>query len=220
MPNTEWKDYLIPINYPPGIRPTLRDAVSYLFTEMLADTNGWKPDQLNEIYRLNLKKLAGNTISEVSLVDPAQHPLEKICFILADLENWHTQKEHREAALEARLERYRYLHQHFSHAEDRKFIESELENYLKPLSDVTWWSEGMAQLAEFMGFWNESDFNEPDFDESDFIEPGFNESDFIEPGYEAPDYPMYSRPTANQGNEPDALIRARQVARHGEAAHP
>ena len=57
MPNTEWKEFLTPNNYPPGIRPTLRDAVSYLRVEMLADTNGWQPDQLNEIYRLNLKNL-------------------------------------------------------------------------------------------------------------------------------------------------------------------
>ena len=56
-PNTGWKEFLTPNNYPPGIRPTLRDAVSYLRVEMLADTNGWQPDQLNEIYRLNLKNL-------------------------------------------------------------------------------------------------------------------------------------------------------------------
>jgi alpha-2-macroglobulin len=128
MPNTEWKEYLTPNNYPTGIRPTLRDSVSYLRAEMLNDTNGWNPDQLNEIYRLNLKKLVGGNVGEVSLVDPARHPLEKICFILADLQNWHAQREHWEAALEARLERYRYLHQHFSEPEDRKFLQNELEN--------------------------------------------------------------------------------------------
>ena len=53
LPNTQWKEYLIPNSYPAGIRPTLRDAVSYLRVDLLADTNGWQPDQLNEIYRLN-----------------------------------------------------------------------------------------------------------------------------------------------------------------------
>jgi hypothetical protein len=34
-------------------------------------TNGWQPDQLNEIYRLNLKNLIGGTDRrELSLVDP------------------------------------------------------------------------------------------------------------------------------------------------------
>jgi alpha-2-macroglobulin len=157
LPNTEWKEYLTPNNYPPRIRPTLRDAVSYLRAEMLADTSGWKPDQLNEIHRLNLKKLVGNIIGEVSLVDPNQHPLEKICFILADLENWHAQKEQREAALEARLERYRYLDQHFTNAEDRKFVQSEMENYLKPFATFPWYAEGIARLAELALSGNEPD---------------------------------------------------------------
>jgi alpha-2-macroglobulin len=157
LPNSEWKEYILPNNYPDGIRPTLRDAVSYLRVELLSDTNGWKPDQLNEIFRLNLKKLTGEKIDEVPLVDPDRHPLEKICFILADLENWHAQRERREAALEARLERYRILHQRFTEPEDRKFIQDELENYLKPLAAVPWYSEGMAQLAEFVRSGNEPD---------------------------------------------------------------
>jgi alpha-2-macroglobulin len=174
LPNTEWKEYLAPNNYPAGIRPTLRDAVSYLRAEMLDNTNSWSPDQLNDIHRLDIKKLTGNTIGEVSLVDPAVHPLEKICFILSDLENWHAQKAQREAALESRFERYRYLHRHFTETEDRKFIQSEMENYLKPLAAVPWYARGMAQLAEFV----------------------------------------------MSGNEPDSLLRAREIAFRGEKAHP
>ena len=173
MPNTGWKEFLTPNNYPAGIRPTLRDAVSYLRVEMLADTNGWQPDQLNEIYRLNLKNLIEGP-SEISLIDPARHPLEKISFILADLESWHAQKKEREAALEARLERYRQLHQHFTEAEDRKLIQDDLEKHLKALTDMPWWSEGMAQLAEFV----------------------------------------------QAENEPDSLIRARQIAIQGRTAFP
>ncbi len=155
-PNTGWKEFLTPNNYPAGIRPTLRDAVSYLRVDMLADTNGWQPDQLNEIYRLNLKNLIEGP-SEISLVDPARHPLEKISFILSDLESWHAQKKAREAALEARLERYRQLHQHFTEAEDRKLIQDDLGKYLKGFTDMPWWSEGMAQLAEFVQAESEPD---------------------------------------------------------------
>ncbi|MBP1623893.1 MAG: hypothetical protein H6Q07_1913, partial [Acidobacteria bacterium] len=156
-PIAEWKEFLLPNSYPAGIRPTLRDAVSYMRVDMLADTNGWQPDQLNEIYRLNLKDLIGGRTGEISLIDPARHPLEKISFILADLENRHAQKEEREAALEARLERYRQLHQHFTDAEDRDLIRNDLEKHLKTLSGVPWWSEGMAQLAEFAKAENEPD---------------------------------------------------------------
>ncbi len=164
LPVTQWKEFLLTNNYPPDIRSTLRDAVSYLRVEMLADTNGWRPEQLSEIYRLNLKRLVNGAVAEssfqekeFSLVDPAQHPLKKICFILADLEKWHTQMGERAAALEARLERYRHLHQHFKEAEDRKFIQSELEKQLKPLTDIPWWSEGMAQLAKFVQIEEETD---------------------------------------------------------------
>ncbi len=172
--NTEWKEYLNLNTYPPGIRPTLRDAVSYLFVEMLADTNGWKPEQLNEIYRLNLKDLIGEAGGQSVLADPDRHPLEKISCILADLESWHNRKEEREAALEARLERCRQLHQRFEEAEDRKAIQDDLENRLHSLTDIPWWSEGMAQLAEFI----------------------------------------------RGGDEPDALIRARQIAVQGRKRFP
>jgi len=174
LPVQQWKEYITPNSYPSGIRPTLRDAISYLRVEMLADTNGWRPEQLNEIYRLNLKTLAGGAPEEISLIDPARHPLEKICLILNDLEQWHSGKKEREAALEARLERCRRLHEHFTEAEDRQFIRNDLAERLKAFTDVPWWSEGMAQLAEFI----------------------------------------------RTGDEPDALIRARQVAIRGKTAFP
>lgn len=150
LPVARWKEYLSPNSYPAQIRPTLRDAVSYLRVDMLSDTNGWRPEQLNEIYRLNLKDLARGAKEEISLVDPARHPLEKISFILTDLEKWHLQRKEREAALEARLELYRRLHEHFKEAEDKEWIERDLKEHLKPLADVPWWAEGMAQLAEFI----------------------------------------------------------------------
>jgi len=174
LPKNEWKDFIVPNTYPAGIRPTLRDAVSYLRVEMLADTNGWQPEQLNEIYRLDLERLTGNFTEEISLTDTAIHPLKKICFILADLENWHILQENREAALEARLERYRNLHRHFKEDSDRKFIQNSLGEYLDPQTDIPWWSEGMAQLAEFVG----------------------------------------------AEDEPDSLIRARQIALRGRMSFP
>jgi alpha-2-macroglobulin len=151
MPVSDWKEFIAPNSYPAGIRPTLRDAVSYLRVETLADTNGWQPDQLNELYRLNLKKLIAGEVGNLSLVDPARHPLEKISLILTDLQNWHVQKGELEAALEARLELYRQLHQRFTEQEDRTLIQSQLENQLEaiPNPDLPWLSEAMAQLAEF-----------------------------------------------------------------------
>ena len=43
-------EYLEANNYPREVRGTLRDAVSYLVVELLADTSLWRPEQANEVY--------------------------------------------------------------------------------------------------------------------------------------------------------------------------
>jgi alpha-2-macroglobulin len=157
--NIKLGDYIQPNNYPPGIRPTMRDSVSYLWVEMLADEMDKNDDQRRAVLWLDLKKLAGPNVGEVSLADPATHPIEKICYILTDLENWHAQRQELEAALESRLERYRILHRSFAEEKSRHFIESELESYLKALRELPWWAEGVAQLAEFVRFGTDSIFS-------------------------------------------------------------
>ena len=54
-------EYLDPNNYPVGIRGTLRDAAAYLFVELLADTSGWRPEQSNELFGLDVAALAKGT---------------------------------------------------------------------------------------------------------------------------------------------------------------
>jgi alpha-2-macroglobulin len=174
LPAGQLKDYITPNTYPAGVRPTMRDSVSYMRVEMLADTNGWKPEQLNETYRLRLKDLLKGSIGDISIIDPASHPLQKISYILADLKNWHTQRKEAEAALEATLELYRQLHQHFTQAEDKQALQDALEKELTSYTGVPWWAEGMAQLAEFI----------------------------------------------RGENEPESLVRARQVAIKGQTAFP
>ncbi|MFN7131575.1 MAG: MG2 domain-containing protein, partial [Myxococcales bacterium] len=70
--------------------------------------------------------------------------------VLDDLEAWHLKDGRRDAALEARLERYRRLHAAFTEADDRAFIREDLRARLPGLRSVEWWSMGMAQLAEFV----------------------------------------------------------------------
>ena len=42
-------EYVDPNNYPKDVRGTLRDAVSYLFAQMLADSSLWTPEQSNDV---------------------------------------------------------------------------------------------------------------------------------------------------------------------------
>ena len=48
---------MTPNNYPAQIRGTLRDAVTYLLVEHLANTEGWTTEQSNDVFRLPLSHL-------------------------------------------------------------------------------------------------------------------------------------------------------------------
>ena len=124
-PVTRLAEYLAGNNYPKEIRSTLRDAVTYLYVELLGDTSLWKPAETAEVYRVDLKALLGGGPAGAreagKLLDPGIHPLVKIGSILDDLETWHAANRRSEASLEARLERLRRLHNAFTEARDRDF---------------------------------------------------------------------------------------------------
>jgi alpha-2-macroglobulin len=151
LPVGALSEYVEPNTYPKEVRGTLRDAVSYLFVGLLADSSFWTPEQSNGVYRLDVAKLlAGDgRDADARLAEPAAHPLEKIAAILGDLESWHAGEGRREAELEARLERLRRLHTGFSEEADRAAIRRDLERRLPRYRDVPWWSMGMAELAQF-----------------------------------------------------------------------
>ena len=153
-PTTRLAEYLDSNNYPRGIRGTLRDAVTYLYIELLADTSLWQPAETAEIYRIDLKALLKGGVvpagdPEKSL-DPVIHPLLKIGSLLNDLEAWHLQNRRSEAALEARLERLRRLHASFTESQDRALILADLEGRLPAFRDFPWWAMGKATQAEFV----------------------------------------------------------------------
>ena len=147
----ELAEYVEPNTYPDGIRGTLRDAVSYLFVELLGDTSLWGPEDANAVYRLDLARLLTGHAGEVSaaaLNDPAVHPLLKTCAVLDDLDAWHAKSGRREAALEATLERVRRLNASFTEDGDRAAIRAALEKRLERARALPWWSMGMSLLAE------------------------------------------------------------------------
>jgi hypothetical protein len=149
----ELAEYVDQNNYPARIRGTLRDAVTYLWVELLADTSLWRPEQSNEIFRLDSKALIAGTepADDVDLADPAIHPLVKIGAVLGDLEAWHRGAGRVEAAFEARLERLRRLRGSLDQEDDRQAIRDNLQQHLDDLGRrYPWWSMGMSALAEFV----------------------------------------------------------------------
>lgn len=153
LPVAQFADFLNQNDYPREIRSTLRDTVSYLRVELLADTSGWRPEHHNDLFRLDVARLIQGdpaASSTLKLDAPEVHPLLKIGAVLDDLESWHASAGHAEAALEARLERLRRLHVVLTNAHDRAAIRRDLEERLPEFVEVPWWSMGKAVLAELV----------------------------------------------------------------------
>jgi uncharacterized protein YfaS (alpha-2-macroglobulin family) len=151
LPLGKLSAYLQSGSYPANVRGTLRDAVSYLLVELLSDSSLWRPEQVSEVFRLDLPSLLeGRALpagEALRLTDASVHPLVKIAAVLGDLEVWHAAAGRREAQLEARLERVRRLRAHFNEPEDRARIRAFLEQGLPGFREVPWWAVGMAELA-------------------------------------------------------------------------
>lgn len=144
-------EYLTANSYPSGIRPTLRDAVSYLFAQELADSSRWSPAE-GESWRLDRDALLAGSgeASESSLGDPALHPLLRAAAVLGDLERWHRERDERGAELEAKLERLRLVGGALGGDEDRAAVRAELERTLPAFRKDPWWAVGQAELAELV----------------------------------------------------------------------
>lgn len=142
--------YLKPNDYPRAIRATLRDAVTYLWVEHLADSGTWRPDQQSQVHALDLNALLAETQPIPALADPAIHPLVKLAALLADLEAWHRAEGRPEAAFEALRRRLLYVHDALSDADDRATIRERLKAALPAVKGQPWWSMGMATLAELV----------------------------------------------------------------------
>ncbi|MCK5378802.1 MAG: hypothetical protein KAJ78_05325, partial [Acidobacteria bacterium] len=151
-PLGDFSRYLFSNSYPPRIRGTLRDAISYLWVDLLEDSSLWRPEDESEIYRLDLDLLADGTpeITEDALIDTKIHPLERVAAILGDLERWHQAAGRTEAALEARLSRIQRLYFAVSDSEDEIALRESLQSTLQDIDPrLEWWAMGQATVAGF-----------------------------------------------------------------------
>ena len=152
------KRYLKINNYPAGIRDTLRDAVTYLWVDLLADSSHWSPKHSGESWRLDLGELLAEEPAAADLTAAKVHPLEKVVTVLSDLERWHLVQGRPQAALEARLERLRRLRATFDHDDDRRLFVEDLQARLDSFDrSLPWWSEGMELLARLVQKGKDSD---------------------------------------------------------------
>ncbi len=147
-------EYINPGTYPKEVRGTLRDAVTYLYVQLLSNTRFWSAKHQNNSYTLPFKALLkggdGADAAPGKLQDSRLHPLLKVCGLLDDLEAWHLRKARPGAALEARLERLRRLAGSFSEQDQKRTMREHLEAHLSDLKKHPWWAMGMARLVEMV----------------------------------------------------------------------
>jgi len=139
-------EWLEPNDYPRRIRPTVRDAVSYLWAGQLADSSRWTPAEAATVWQLDLGTLAaGAPAAEEG--GGELHPLARLAAILGDLERWHAGRGETGAALEARLTRLDHLADHLGSDGDLARLRAALAEALPAFRRDPWWSMGMARLA-------------------------------------------------------------------------
>jgi len=142
----EYAEYVEMGGFPTRVRGTLRDAVSYLWSDLLADSSLWTPEE-SALYRLKL----GELLQGRGEVDAETHPLERLSGVLGDLKSWHRASGRPEAAFEAELETFRRLHGAYGGQSDRAEIRRSLRAALDRFdSELAWWAVGQVTLAEFV----------------------------------------------------------------------
>ena len=143
-------EYLSPNTYPAGIRPTLRDAVAYLWASRLENSSNWTVAEIQETWKLDLPGLIAGTAVEPTaerLSDPGVHPLAKLAAILGDLERWHRSRGDAGAALEARSVRLEDLFFALDEPADRATIRTAFGRSLDEFRGDPWWAMGEARWA-------------------------------------------------------------------------
>ena len=140
-------------DYPPRIRGTLRDAVTYLFADLLRDSSFWSPEHSSRVYRLSAGELLepGAPSPPADLRDPEVHPLEKMAAVLGDLEDWHGRGDRPEASFEAYRTRLVHLRSHLDDPRDQERLRAALDDRIDELGRrLPWWSMGTVTLAEMV----------------------------------------------------------------------
>jgi uncharacterized protein YfaS (alpha-2-macroglobulin family) len=143
--------YISRNSFPPKIRPTLRDAVVYMTVDHLANQQEWTPQQANEIYKLDIAKLAElKTTKRIAAADATAHPLEKIASWLGEHQQFHLQNSRPEAALEAQYQVLELLNAAVTEIADKKALIERLRQVQLKGRELEWWSRGQALLAELV----------------------------------------------------------------------
>lgn len=147
-PPSIYGDHFTRNSYPAGIRPTFRDAVTYLAVEHLRNSQYWSPEHSANSYLVQVDQKFENVTKRISAADEKSHPLIRIASWLGELREFHTIAGHLEAAMEARYVLYETFHSAQTESLDREAIRSRLKAFQSRNLNLPWWSRGQALLAD------------------------------------------------------------------------
>ena len=169
-------------SYPERIRGTMRDRVSHLWADHLANSSWWTPKQSNAVPRLELAPLisvdgeallgvdvatdlllAGGSAAAGAEAAPTEgagaHPLERAAAVLADLQRWHRRAGRAEAAMEAERRRVELVWQNAQSSTTRQrrvrdHWAARTEGTAQLDRSLPWWSRAQMTAADM---WHQSD---------------------------------------------------------------
>ena len=158
--------------YPERIRGTMRDRVSHLWADHLANSSWWTPKENNAVERLELEPLiaaTGEALGGIELATDllldgdgaadgesaptegaSAHPLERAAAVLADLQRWHRRAGRVEAAMEAERRRVELVWQNTqsSTTRQRRVRDHWVDRTDELDRSLPWWSRARMTAAE------------------------------------------------------------------------
>jgi uncharacterized protein YfaS (alpha-2-macroglobulin family) len=145
----EFSEFFNVNDFPPQVRPSLRDALSYLFAQHLRNSSFWSPKESNEVYFLNQTKLLKrpHKLKNKQLKSEAIHPLAKMSFVLHDLANWHKGSRSWQAYTDALVTNVSSLNQHFQLESAKQNNILFLQKMIKKTKANPWMGRAYDELA-------------------------------------------------------------------------
>lgn len=129
-----------------GFQPVPREAIAYLWAEVLADRALWKPAQRDRADRLALSELL-QPEAPSALPGADAHPLVKLSSVLGDTERWNLVRGARAAALEAARTRFEALDRGLRSPRLRAELRAHFEKRFGEFHDVPGFALAMHALA-------------------------------------------------------------------------
>ncbi len=97
----DFKNYFTTPDYPPQVRGTIRDTVTFLWVDFLIDRSLWDARQSNQANGFTLQQLLDITYRDNLGFAKNVHPLKRLVWLLSDLEHYQSSQKKPEAAMEA-----------------------------------------------------------------------------------------------------------------------